>query len=241
MTTRDICIILDHPEESRNVGSVCRAMANMGIKDLRIVGTKENYNEEQVRTLSVHAFAIWENARFFSSITEAARECTIIAGTTRRRGKRRKEWLVTPEEFAGQVAKRDNSKIAVVFGNERTGLTDEQLEECTIGVQIPSDSEFGSLNLSHAVQILCYELYKAVQIPGKKGYTPITMERLDKSVYSITEDLKTMGFFTMPGREDMENFWRSILSRAALSEGEAQYLEKIFNKAAGLFSKHHQK
>jgi tRNA/rRNA methyltransferase len=73
--------------------------------------------------------------------------------------------------------------------------------------------------------------------PNYRGYTPLTLQRIDKSVEIITDNLKEIGFFKMPGREDMENFWRSILSRASLSEGEAQYLEKIFVKVAGLSKK----
>ena len=67
--------------------------------------------------------------------------------------------------------------------------------------------------------------------------TPLTLERLDKTVTSITDNLQKIGFFSITGRPDMEAYWRNILSRAALSEGEAQYLEKIFSKAAGLSNK----
>ena len=128
----------------------------------------------------------------------------------------------------------------MIFGNERTGFTDEQLDECNLGVTIPSSDNFGSLNLSHAVQIISYHLFRKSLLEKKgeyRGYTPLTLERVDKAVKTITDDMQKIGFFKMPGREDMENFWRSILSRASLSEGEAQYLEKTFDKMAGLASK----
>jgi tRNA/rRNA methyltransferase len=237
MKLDDIYIILCRPDESRNIGSTCRAMANMGMKNLRIVGKKENYNEEKVKILAIHAFSIWENAVFYDSIEDATKDCYVSAGTTRRRGKKRKEWLLTPEEFCNKVSDIESGKLAVIFGNERTGLTDEELENCTVGVKIPTDEEFGSLNLSHAVQIICYELYKKIKVPNITGYTPITLERLSKTVTSLTDDLKKVGFFSVTGRPEMENFWTSVFSRAALSEGEAQYIEKIFNKAAGLISR----
>ena len=237
MKLDDIYIVLCRPDESRNVGSTCRAMANMGMKNLRIVGKKADYDEEKVKTLAIHAFSIWENAVFFDSIEEATKDCYVSAGTTRRRGKKRKEWLLTPDEFSTKVNDIENGKIAVIFGNERTGLTDEELECCTLGVKIPTDEEFGSLNLSHAVQIICYELYKHLKVPTLTGYTPITLERLSKTVTSLTDDLKKVGFFSITGRPEMENFWTSVFARAALSEGEAQYIEKIFNKAAGLISR----
>ena len=241
MKLDDIYIILCRPDESRNVGSACRAMANMGMKNLRIVGKKADYDEEKVKTLAIHAFSIWENAVFFDSIEEATKDCYVSAGTTRRRGKKRKEWLLTPDEFSTKVNDIETGKVAVIFGNERTGLTDEELECCTLGVKIPTDEEFGSLNLSHAVQIICYELYKHLKVPTLTGYTPITLDRLSKTVTSLTDDLKKVGFFSVTGRPEMENFWTSVFARAALSEGEAQYIEKIFNKAAGLISRQSQK
>jgi tRNA/rRNA methyltransferase len=130
-------------------------------------------------------------------------------------------------------------KVAVVFGNERTGLTDEEIDECSMGVTIPSSEEFGSLNLSHAVQIMCYHLFRSDK-KVSPGYIPITQDRLAKTVRIITDDLKKIGFFTITGQPEMEQYWKAILSRASLSESEAQYIEKVFNKAAGLSSKNTQ-
>ena len=240
MNLSNIVIVLDHPDESRNIGAACRAMANNDISDLRIVGKKEDYDLEHVHVLAIHAGVIFDNARFYKSITEATADCSICAGTTRRKGKKRGK-LLLPEEFAKMAGqKTENSKIAIVFGNERTGLTDSQLEQCNVGVTIPSSDNFGSLNLSHAVQILSYHMFRENLIEKKgdyKGYIPLTLERVDKTVDVITDNMAKIGFFKMPGREDMENFWRSILSRASLSEGEAQYLEKTFTKMAGLAKK----
>ncbi len=159
MNLDNIVIILSRPEESRNIGSVCRAMANCGIKTLRIVADKSSIDEEKVRVLAIHASPIFENAEFYSSITDAAKDCSIIAATTRRKGKKRKGKLLLPEEFCS-IAENSDGKIAVVFGNERTGLEDDELEECTLAVTIPSSDEFGSLNLSHAVQIMCYHFFR---------------------------------------------------------------------------------
>ena len=150
MNLKNIVIVLSHPEESRNVGAVCRAMANNGISTLRIIGRREDFDDERVRILAIHAACIWENARFFESITEATADCVFAAGTTRRRGKKRKGKLLLPEEFANLAAQAagekagKGGKVAAVFGNERTGLTDEELLECTLGVTIPSCSDFAS-------------------------------------------------------------------------------------------------
>lgn len=242
MNLNKIYIILDHPDECRNIGSACRAMANNDITHLRIVGKKEDYDIDKIHILAIHAAYIYDNAEFFDSIKEATKDCAIAAGTTRRRGKKRKGKLFLPEEFAktaNQISgtnTADGANVAVVFGNERTGLTDEQLQECTEGVTIPSSDNFASLNLSHAVQIICYHLFR-FKNDYLTGYTPISLQRIDKTVTEITNNLQKIGFFSITGRNDMESFWRSILSRASLSEGDAQYIEKIFSKAAGLSSK----
>ena len=244
MDLQKVYVVLDHPGEARNVGAVCRAMANSGIPHLRIVGAESGYDAEKVRTLAIHATPIYEQAEFFTTLADAVADCTLAAGTTRRRGKKRKGKLLLPEEFSeladgitGQKDEAmDGANVAVVFGNERTGLTDEQLMACTVGVTIPSCPDFASLNLSHAVQIVCYHLFR--QNCGKlAGYTPLPLERIDKTVASITDNLQKIGFFSVTGRSDMERFWRSVLSRAAASEGDAAYLEKIFDKAAGLIGK----
>ena len=280
MNLSKISIVLDHPDEPRNIGAACRAMANSDIKDLRIVGKKEDYDVEKVHILAIHAAYIFDNARFYNNINEATADCALSAGTTRRRGKNRGR-LILPEEFAreadlvtgepeGQtsvaagvassgeqtsaaagvtssvalgVASPIGGRVAIVFGNERTGLTDDQLDMCTLGVTIPTSDDFGSLNLSHAVQILCYHMFRQNLENNHKdyrGYTPVTLERIDGAVKCVTDNLQKVGFFKMPGREDMEEYWRSLLARASLSEGEVQYLEKIFTKMSGLASKNHK-
>ena len=163
-----------------------------------------------------------------------------------------------PEEFADLVSritdgaevasetdiasgtKLATTKLAVIFGNERTGLTDDELENCTVGINIPSSNDFGSLNLSHAVQVILYVLFRKFSFEEGRnisGYTPINLNRLDKTVDCISDSLQKIGFFKVAGRQDMEDFWRGVLSRASLSEGEAKYIEKTFVKAAGLSSK----
>lgn len=240
MKLNNIAIVLARPEEARNVGSVCRAMANCGISDLRIIGEKENLDSQKIKVLAIHAFDVFQNAKFYSSLKDALSDCVLSCATTRRRGRKRKGKLLFPEEAAtfidqvtGEEGKEGGGKAAIVFGNERTGLNDEEINECNVGVTIPSSESFGSLNLSHAVQVMCYVLFR---FAGEKqaGYIPIDMAHLQKVVTTIADNLQAIGFFSVAGREGMEMFWRDILARAALSEGEAHYLEKTFNKIAGL-------
>ncbi|MBQ9237825.1 MAG: RNA methyltransferase [Treponema sp.] len=233
-----VAVVLVHPEESRNIGAVCRALANSGMTDLRIVGNRPDYDDEKVRILAIHAAPLWERARFFESLDVATADCTLAVGTTRRRGKNRKGKLLFPEECAPLVnaSTAHGGTVALVFGNERTGLTDQEFNVCTLGVTIPAAEQFASLNLSHAVQIMCYTLFRETT-RGYGGYTPLPLSRIDLTVSCIADNLQKIGFFSVTGRTAMERFWRSLLSRAALSDSEARYIEKIFTKIAGLASK----
>ena len=91
------------------------------------------------------------------------------------------------------------------------------------------------------MQIICYTIFRQISLQEENkfstGYSPINIERLDKTVSVISDNLKQIGFFSLAGQKDMENFWRTILSRAMISEGEAQYIEKMFIKARGLANK----
>ena len=126
-----------------------------------------------------------------------------------------------------------------MFGNERTGLTDEELNLCSAAVTIPANPAEGSLNLSHAVQIIAYELYRKA-LPAERTYEPVPLGRLKQTVGIIADSLRRIGFFTLAGRNDAERFWLSVFARAGLSETEASRIEKIFVKAAALALKNRE-
>lgn len=211
-------------------------MLNANCRELRIIGKKPDYSDEQVRILAVHAAEVWDNAVFYDPDSEGLKkaliDCSISAGTTRRMGQKRKSWGMTPEQFAALAhTGHSNAKFAIVFGNERTGLTDDELDCCSLAVNIPTSETFPSLNLSHAVQIMTYTLYRAFD-GRKRGYEPVTLERLGRGIGKISENIERIGLYRKPGAEDNRLFLESILARAALSEGEIRRLEKLFERIA---------
>lgn len=217
MNLNNIVIVLSRPQDAKNVGSVCRAMANCDIATLRLAGTeKNNFCNEEVLRVAVHSQDIWENCTPFPSITDATKDCTLVIGTTRRHGSKRGRAII-PTEVAKLIAKVTDKggKVALVFGNEETGLTESELNECTQIATIPSSKKQGSLNLSHAVMVICYACFTE-NCSYSTSYTPITSERLDKVVEN---------FLTPKSSEGTRKLWRDVLSRAILSEGEAQKLE----------------
>lgn len=210
-------------------------MKTMGLRQLRIVAPERPLDEGIVGTLAVHAADLWEGAKQYGSLQEAVADCSIVVGTTRRTGRRRKDFPLTPEELGPFLASRPGS-AAVVYGNERTGLEADELALCDLAVGIPSSDAFPSLNLSHAVQVCSYALFRSLGAGAASGghYVPIDRRRLDELVSTMCDSLESLGFYKIAGRDDQERFFRELLSRAAPTIGETRYLETIFRKMARL-------
>jgi tRNA/rRNA methyltransferase/tRNA (cytidine32/uridine32-2'-O)-methyltransferase len=234
MRLSDIVIVLSRPAESGNIGAVCRAMKNMGLSQLRLVAPLVN-DTAALLARAVHAEDIWENAETFDTLAQAIADCVFVAGTSRRRGHKRKTITMNPHELAGYLAVREG-KTALVFGNERTGLETPELALCNLASHIDANAAFPSLNLSHAVQIYCYELRMALSAPNIRAghWEPIDRSATDTLVESISASLAKIGFYRYRGREEQEIFFRDLVNRAGLTVNEARYLGNIFAKASKL-------
>jgi tRNA/rRNA methyltransferase/tRNA (cytidine32/uridine32-2'-O)-methyltransferase len=255
MRLEDIVVVLARPSEPGNTGAVCRAMKNMGLSRLRLAspiyqagpdpnvrGLPEGPELEKLLARAIHASGIWENARRFDSLEAALADCAIAVGTTRRRGRRRKSNSLRPWELA-EFLKNKNGRAAIVFGNERSGLNDAELALCNLASHIPADPEFPSVNLSHAVQIYAYELYRVLgppaSIPDEGSWVlpalnPMTQAESAALARRISGSLESLGFYRHPGREEQERFLRDLFSRAGLTLREGRYLGNITARAARL-------
>jgi tRNA/rRNA methyltransferase/tRNA (cytidine32/uridine32-2'-O)-methyltransferase len=209
-------------------------MKNMGLSRLRLVAPAP-LDEAVVRARAVHAGEIWDSVRCFDTPEEALGDCALAVGVTRRRGRLRKPFTQTPAETAAFFKTRPGPG-ALVFGNERTGLDDRELGLCNLASHIPADAAFPSLNLSHAVQIYAYELFRTLgAVPAVEGtWVPLRREETEALVKSVSASLESLGFYRHPGREVQEQFFRDIFSRAGLTVREGAYLGNIFAKTARL-------
>jgi tRNA/rRNA methyltransferase/tRNA (cytidine32/uridine32-2'-O)-methyltransferase len=234
MFLQDIKIVLCQISGPGNAGAICRIMKNMNISGLRLVDPQTN-NIEQIRARAVNAWDIWENAQIYGNLAQATADCSVIVGTTRRRGHKRKSISMDPRTLAAWLLDHPGP-AALVFGNERTGLEDSELKICNFASHIPVLDAQPSLNLSHAVQIYAYELFLAMsdQFPVKGEWTAINSEKISILVDSITDSLAGIGFYKIAGREEQARFLRDVISRAGLSESEGRYFRDIFTKAARL-------
>jgi tRNA/rRNA methyltransferase/tRNA (cytidine32/uridine32-2'-O)-methyltransferase len=212
-------------------------MKNMGLSELRLAAP-EPLVLEQIYTRAVHSWDIWENTRIFNSLAEAAADCAIVVGTTRRRGRKRKSVSMTPRTLAAWLAERPGP-AAIVFGSERSGLEDEELELCNAASHIPVSETHPSLNLSHAVQIYAYELFLALeqQNPVKGDWQAMNHGEAVALSGSITDTLESYGFYKHPVKEEQTRFLRDVISRAGLTEREGRYFRDIVTKAGRLSKK----
>jgi len=226
-------IILCDTQDGANIGSVCRAMKTMGLTHLTLV-TDRIYDEDRIRTLALHAYDLYENRREFTSLAEAVSDSILSVAATRRVGKGRKTSRMNPEELASHIGNLGAGKVSVVFGCESNGLSDDQVALCSTVVTIPTSDAFPSLNLSQAVQIICYSLFQHLR-PYAGETMVVPSSRIDIAVSSCVSDLTEMGYF----KNDIETehtrlFLTSVLERAGLSEGEVQKVEKIFSKTRSI-------
>jgi tRNA (cytidine32/uridine32-2'-O)-methyltransferase len=154
----NIRIVLVNPSHPGNIGSSARAMKTMGLSKLYLV-EPEVFPHLKANALAVGAVDVLENAVVVDNLDDAIHDCELVVGTSTRN--RKIPWpILTPREFAEKV-NGTPAKIAILFGREQAGLTNEELQRCHFHIQIPSDPDYSSLNLAAAVQVIAYELRAA--------------------------------------------------------------------------------
>lgn len=241
-----LAVLLCGARESGNVGSICRAMKTMGFRELLFADCPA-YDERIVATMAVHAFDIYEKAVRFTSLEEALAAFPLSAGFTRRRGERRKGNTVALRDFAtsirGRLMSHKGKKLALVFGNEKHGLSDRELAACTLAVHIPSSPEFPSLNVAHAVQVACYEFFTTLHedphMPlDAANAAPASRALIDSEVMAIAEPLRELGLFRKSGDSHVTQFLRDLCERSGAREEEVRYLRTLFVKSLAMAENH---
>lgn len=155
-----IQIVLVETSHSGNIGSAARAMKTMGINNLRLVSPKQAI-DEQAFALAAGAKDVLEQAVIFSNFESAIADCNLVIGTSARL-RHLQNSLIEPKACGELVLDRaEQGKIALVFGRERIGLTNEELLKCQYHLNFPTNPNYGSLNLAMAVQLASYEIRMA--------------------------------------------------------------------------------
>ena len=153
--------ILVKPQLGENIGACARAMKNFGFNKLNIVSPKFTFPNHKAKTTSVGAFNIINNAKIFKNTSDALDEFDIVISLSARRRDINKKHL-TIKDFLDILKKRNNTKFGLMFGPEASGLSNKDLSLSNFILTIPTSQKFKSINLSHSVTIICYEVFKVL-------------------------------------------------------------------------------
>ncbi len=223
----NVTIVLKGPKFPGNVGSTARCAKNMGIGKLIVVGNRD-LDDEAVRQMATHESKdIVEAIRHFDTLDEALAEFSWIVGTTARQGSGRGP-AVSPRRMAESlVALSQENEIALLFGPEDTGLTNDDLRFCQTVVTIPTVG-FKSLNLSHAVMILCYELLMARMGEETKPTPKLAGSRELEGMYiQLKAVLQAIGFLNPENPDYWMMHIRRLFARTTLQAREVKILRGI--------------
>jgi len=156
----DIVIVLSRTTEPANIGAVCRAMKTMGLRTLRLVDPL-NPKGRTARSVAHGAQDVLEAAEVTGTMAEAVRDCLVVCGTTARRRQLRKSALLPAPTLARRIVDHAREgRVALLFGTERTGLTNDEVDICRYLSMVPTDPEQPSLNLAMAVNLFAWEIRK---------------------------------------------------------------------------------
>ena len=229
----NIRIVLVGTLYSGNVGSVCRAMANMGVSDLVLAGPRICDDWSEAARMAVHATGILEARREAATLAEAVADCAFVAGTTARGGLYRQH-VKAPRELAPELLRlAANGKVALVFGREDKGLSNDEIGLCTHLIRIPVHPEYASLNLSQAVLLCCYELYGALGTyePPVEKSLPAAAVHKQKLAALWREMLLLIGFMKEDKADHMMQGVQRIFSRGVYSDDDVAIMMGVARQA----------
>lgn len=231
-----IRIVLVGTQHPGNIGSAARAMKTMGLTRLVLVAPEKRPNAES-QALAAGADDVLQGAPVVDDLPTALAGCQLVLGCTAR-SRRVALPELTPREAAARIAgQAADGDVALLFGRERTGLTNEELHLCHLAVHIPANPDYSSLNLAHAVQVLAYELrmalLDAVAPPAPAGprEPPASHERLEGLYAQLAETLDAIDFHKGRAPESAMRKLRRIFNRAALDEREVRLLRGVLADA----------
>jgi len=190
-----IHIVLVEPKNAGNIGSVVRAMKNMGLSRLHLVNPVPFRDEVEQRKMGYRSQEIIADAHEFTSLSEALQGISQVFLATAKKGKWKKDFL-SPAQAAARIAAAGTAeKIALVFGREDKGVTTDESQSANYFIRIPMAGTYPSLNLSQAVMVVTYEVFKAVHESGQADGLPRmaekrAFERLTENIWDLMKSLE---------------------------------------------------
>lgn len=226
----NIWVVLAGPKEAGNVAACCRAMKSMGLTHLALVEPLR-FAPSEVRAEAGNAADVFERISRYESLESAVAPFGLVFGVSRRHGQRRKYVSYEVQRSADMAVSVSAGHVgaAFVFGNETSGLSDSELSACHVVVTIPSWPSCPSLNLSHAAQVVTYELCLAANRFRPAERAPcLTGDEIATLTRGCLTDLHAAGFSTQQGPQGMAVFLRDLFARFSLSREEAGRVRRVF-------------
>ncbi len=226
-------IVLIEPSHPGNIGSVARAMKNMALDELVLVRPRSCPHAE-ASALAAGADDVLSGARVVGTTREAIGDCAFIAGTTSR--PRSYYWeFTTPRDVAGRIVGwAGENRSALLFGSERYGLANEDLQFCNVLVRIPANPDYCSLNLAMSVQLLAYEIFIAREQPQSRVQLELPLapsSDVEHFYAHLSEVLEEIDFDDRTGYL-MERL-RRLFNRAQLDRNELNIMRGILSAVQG--------
>jgi len=224
----NITIVLHRPKYQGNIGSAARAAMNMGFHNIYVT-KREEPDMEEIRRMATHlAGGNVEKIRFFDGLDEALADFQYIVGTTSRIGKARQVQADPRGMACDLIDLSQKNKVAVLFGPEDFGLANDELKLCHALVEIPTAGELKSLNLSHAVMVICYELFLARSAASPKFTPKLARQSELEGMYGQLQELFLKIHFI---QHQNPEYWmlnvRRFLSRIKLYSREVRLIRGL--------------
>lgn len=226
-------IVLVGTQHPGNIGAAARAMKTMGLSRLVLVAPEKAPDRDTV-AMAAGADDLVDAAPVFATLAEAVADCQLVLGCTARSRRVQLEELLPREAAARAVAAAGSAEVALVFGRERTGLENNELQLCHAAVHIPSDPAFSSLNLAAAVQVLSYELRIAALAASAPAAVPATLAphaELEGLFAQLADTLDAIDFHKGRAPESAMRKLRRLYLKAGLDSAEVRLLRGVLADA----------
>ena len=227
-----VVVVLHEPQDLVNIAHVVRGMKNFGVRDLRLVNPLE-YEAYRVEGIAHQTQDVLARVRTFDTLEAALAACVHVVGFTAR-GRTAKRNLQRPREAAAEVtALAAGGPVALLFGREDKGLSNEALDLCHRIVTIPSEPSYSSLNLGHAVIVMLYELALARGVDTlpfkapRRTAEPAVVEELERLFDDVARALRTIDFFKTRNADGIMRTMRELAHRTPLDAREAKLLRAM--------------
>lgn len=226
-------VVLVEPQGPLNIGAVCRAMANFGFHDLRLVNPQTDHLSEESRLMAVKAGSILEQARVYPDLGQALADTSYAFATTRRFGRYREDF-VDPSQVGEVLTELDTSApAALVFGREDRGLLTEELDLCQRFITIPTSDELPSMNLAQAVCLCVYELAGArARSEGKTtGARKFANNETIEAMFThMRTTLTRAGYLDESNPDHILRSFRRIFGKNGLTERDVRILRGLWSR-----------